>query len=49
MIRGVRGATTVSGNTEEAIISATEELFAKLIEVNQIQPRFRCICIYFNH
>ncbi|CAH2715743.1 MULTISPECIES: chorismate mutase [Neobacillus] len=38
MIRGVRGATTVSGNTEEAIISATEELLAKLIEVNHIQP-----------
>ncbi|WP_066060978.1 chorismate mutase [Neobacillus soli] len=38
MIRGVRGATTVSGNTEVAIISATEELFAKLIKVNHIQP-----------
>jgi chorismate mutase len=38
MIRGVRGATTVTANSEEAIIAATEELFAKLIEVNQIQP-----------
>ncbi|MBO0958157.1 chorismate mutase [Neobacillus sp. MM2021_6] len=38
MIRGVRGATTVSTNTEEAIVSATEELLAKLIEVNHIQP-----------
>ncbi|MBT2656395.1 chorismate mutase [Bacillus sp. ISL-18] len=38
MIRGVRGATTVTANSEEAIITATEELFAKLIEVNQIQP-----------
>ncbi|MFZ7945056.1 MULTISPECIES: chorismate mutase [Bacillaceae] len=38
MIRGMRGATTVSTNTEEDIISATEELLAKLIEVNQIQP-----------
>lgn len=38
MIRGVRGATTVNVNSEEAIITATEELFAKLIEVNQIQP-----------
>jgi len=38
MIRGVRGATTVSTNSEEAIVSATEELLAKLIEVNQIQP-----------
>ncbi|MEH7355283.1 chorismate mutase [Neobacillus drentensis] len=38
MIRGVRGATTVNENTEEAIVSATEELLAKLIEVNHIQP-----------
>ncbi len=38
MIRGVRGATTVSANTEEAIFTATEELIAKLIMVNQIQP-----------
>ncbi|MFK9093456.1 chorismate mutase [Bacillus salipaludis] len=38
MIRGMRGATTVSANTEEAIISATEELLAQLIEVNHIQP-----------
>jgi chorismate mutase len=40
MIRGVRGATTINGNTEEAIISATEELLAKLIEVNQIHPDY---------
>jgi chorismate mutase len=38
MIRGVRGATTVKANTEEAIMTATEELIAKLIMVNQIQP-----------
>jgi chorismate mutase len=38
MIRGMRGATTASQNTEEAIISATEELLAKLIEVNEIKP-----------
>ncbi|WHY75877.1 chorismate mutase [Neobacillus sp. WH10] len=38
MIRGVRGATTVNENTEEAIVSATVELLAKLIEVNHIQP-----------
>lgn len=38
MIRGVRGATTVDANTEEAIVSATEELLAKLIEVNHIEP-----------
>ncbi|HEY2422409.1 MAG TPA: chorismate mutase [Neobacillus sp.] len=38
MIRGVRGAITVSGNTEEAVISATEELAAKMKELNQILP-----------
>jgi chorismate mutase len=38
LIRGVRGAITVSGNTEEEVISATEELLAKMIELNQIHP-----------
>ena len=38
MIRGVRGAITVNSNTEEEIISATEELLAKVIELNQISP-----------
>lgn len=38
MIRGVRGATTVSSNTEEEIVSATEELLTKLIELNRIDP-----------
>jgi chorismate mutase len=38
MIRGVRGATTVTSNTEEAILLAAEELLAKIIEVNHIQP-----------
>lgn len=38
LIRGVRGAITVSSNTEEEIISATEELLAKVIELNQISP-----------
>ncbi|MEO2076393.1 MAG: chorismate mutase [Bacillus sp. (in: firmicutes)] len=38
MIRGVRGATTVTENTEEVIVSATEELLAKMIEMNEIHP-----------
>lgn len=38
MIRGMRGAITVNQNTEEAIITATEELLVKLIEENHIQP-----------
>lgn len=38
MFRGVRGATTVDGNTEDAIISATEELLKQMIESNNILP-----------
>ncbi|MBT2701453.1 chorismate mutase [Bacillus sp. ISL-40] len=38
MIRGMRGAITVNQNTEEAIITATEELLEKIIEENHIQP-----------
>jgi chorismate mutase len=34
----MRGAITVNQNTEEAIITATEELLVKLIEENHIQP-----------
>lgn len=40
MIRGVRGAITVEMNQEEEIISSTETLFAKMIEVNNIDPAF---------
>jgi chorismate mutase len=38
MIRGVRGASTVDCNTEEAIIAATEELLKHVIEGNNILP-----------
>ncbi|MDP4083876.1 MAG: chorismate mutase [Bacillota bacterium] len=40
MIRGVRGAITVEGNQAEEIIFSTEELIAKMIEMNQIDPKF---------
>jgi chorismate mutase len=36
-VRGVRGATTVSANTREAILGATRELLDALIRANQIQ------------
>jgi chorismate mutase len=36
MIRGVRGATTVTTNSAEAIISATKELLQAMIDVNEI-------------
>jgi len=38
LIRGMRGAITVNQNTEEEIVTATEELLKKIIEENQIQP-----------
>jgi chorismate mutase len=34
----MRGAITVTQNTEEEILTATEELLKKIIEENQIQP-----------
>jgi len=34
--RGIRGATTADDNTKEAVIGATKELLAKLIEVNDV-------------
>lgn len=36
--RGIRGATTVTENTREAILNATRELLAHMIESNSIQP-----------
>jgi len=38
--RGVRGATTVEHNTAAEILAATEELLAKMIAVNGIQPEY---------
>jgi len=36
--RGVRGATTVEGNTREAILKGTRELLALMIRQNDIWP-----------
>ena len=36
MIRGIRGATTVESNAQEAILQATQELLGKMIESNGI-------------
>ena len=36
--RGVRGATTATENTPEAIVEATRELLAELAAVNGIDP-----------
>ncbi len=36
LTRGVRGATTVNSNTREAILEATRELLAAMVEANGI-------------
>lgn len=36
--RGVRGATTAEADTAGAILSATRELLARLIEANDLRP-----------
>ena len=36
MIRGIRGATTVESNAQEAILEATQELLSTMIESNGI-------------
>jgi chorismate mutase len=37
-VRGVRGATSVGENSEEAILAATRELLLTIIQVNGISP-----------
>lgn len=36
--RGVRGATTATGNTEAEILTATRELLACIVEANAMRP-----------
>ena len=38
ILRGLRGATTASANTSEAILEATEELLAALQQANGFAP-----------
>ncbi|HEX2648021.1 MAG TPA: chorismate mutase [Candidatus Dormibacteraeota bacterium] len=35
-VRGIRGATTATANTAEAIIEATEELLSELAQLNDV-------------
>jgi len=37
MIRGIRGATTVSNNQEEQVIDAADELLRKMIKSNEVE------------
>jgi len=36
--RGIRGATTVTANTREAILEATRELLDELVRTNDVRP-----------
>ena len=36
--RGIRGATTAAANTREAILEATRDMLARLIEANDLRP-----------
>jgi chorismate mutase len=38
LCRGVRGATVAKANTRQAILDATRELLARLVEANGIRP-----------
>ena len=37
-VRGIRGATTATANTKEAILDATREMLELLIEANDVDP-----------
>jgi chorismate mutase len=41
-VRGVRGATTATANTAEAITDATEEALRELIRLNDLDPSEIC-------
>ncbi len=45
-VRGIRGATTASANTEEAITQATEELLRELVHVNDLDPAEICFAYF---
>ena len=36
-VRGIRGATTATANTAEAIVEATAELLAELVRINGVE------------
>ena len=38
MIRGIRGATTVTNDDEELVLSATEKMLKQLIQENDLKP-----------
>lgn len=38
VVRGIRGATTITENTEQEILQATDQLVQKMIEKNELVP-----------
>ena len=38
VVRGIRGATTVTANDAEQILRATEELVDQMVQLNEIDP-----------
>jgi chorismate mutase len=45
-VRGIRGATTASANTAEAITEATEELLKQLIDLNTLDTEEVCFAYF---
>jgi len=37
MVRGIRGATTATANTVDAILDATQELLVEIVQANHLQ------------
>lgn len=42
LVRGIRGATTVSNNDEAEILEATLELLQRIVQENQLDPEMIC-------
>jgi len=45
-VRGIRGATTATANTAEAIIEATDELLQELVRANQLDTAEICFAFF---
>jgi len=45
-VRGIRGATTATANTAEAIIEATDELLQELMRANELDTTEICFAFF---
>jgi len=45
-VRGIRGATTATANTAEAIVEATDELLRELVTANQLDAEEVCFAFF---